>query len=148
MIKGLKCPSCGKVTERFVATADKDGNIQYLCSQCPRAVGKEVLEERVGRKFRSKRQRKYDKWELPKDVIKETQKLAPKRRYPDSPTLRDASSVDKLFSGKRMIVHEWGSTGKSNRNARVMQKLANKLGPNPRIISDDGFKVVAESTVF
>ena len=43
-----------------------------------------------------------------------------------------------------MAVYEMGDTSRSSRASRVFKKLA-KLGPNPKIISDDGFRVVAEA---
>lgn len=139
----MRCPNCKKLTERYVAQADKKtGNVEYCCIKC--SQGFEGLSLRIRRKFRSRRQREFDSYELPKDVIKSTQKLAPKKKYPDSPILRDLGNTVKK---NRTLVYDYGDTSKSSRNVRVMNKLINKLGSNPKILSDDGFRVLAESTI-
>ena len=71
--------------------------------------------------------------------------LKDRLKTPDSPVARNLVAVDS--PKKRMTVFELGSTGKSDRNARVMKKLENRLGRDPMILKDDGFEVLAEARV-
>ena len=124
----MKCPSCKKIAVQVVMMVRK-GKVVKFCPRCPGAVVP---------KFRSHQQRKYDRWELPKEVIKETQRLAPKSRYPDSPVLRDR--VDSTPAKPRCVTYDWGMSSRSTADARAMGKAMGKLGPNVKLIFSDGFK--------
>src|SRR3990167_7395379 len=85
-------------------------------------------------------------FEVPKAIRQANAEAARSRpKMKDTPIARDITRVDP--ERPRVTIYDEGSTSKSNRDARVMQKLINKLGPNPKILFNDGFKVVAESTV-
>ena len=124
----MKCPSCKKSTERLLTLTHKGELIKF----CPRCPGMTIP------KFRSHRQRKYDRWELPRDVIKQTQALRPTKRYPDSPILRDRVNATPVKP--RCVTYDWGSTSRSSADVRAQIKAQNKLGLNAKLLFSDGFK--------
>lgn len=121
-----------------------EGKEHYACGGCQKKAPK-ALQVKLRKPGKSHANRIYDSYELPKDVIKATQRARPQVRHPDTPVLRDQADLTPMRP--RMRLFEEGSTGKSPRNIRVLNKLTAKLGPNPRILKDDGFEVLAESTV-
>ncbi len=139
------CPSCGAETHRFM-TMEIKGVQRYACPGCEKKAPKALKKAVAKKRGTSPKSRKFEKFALSKAEIKSTQARKPTVKAPDTPAIREAVNVTP--SKPRTTVYEMGSTTKSNRNARVMNKLINKLGQNPKIISDNGFKVVAESTTF
>lgn len=137
----MKCPGCNAETHRFLAMTI-GGKDTFACSECDEKAPK-VLRIAVRRKS-NRITRKFEKYEVPREVRIATKKLMPKVKAADTPKIRDLASVNP--AKKRARVFEMGDTAKSSRNARVLTKLTNQLGPNPKILSDDGFEVLAEST--
>lgn len=137
----MKCPGCKAETHRFFAMAE-NGVERYACPSCEEKAPRPL--KLALRRHSSKRSRKFERFELPLDVIHSTQKAAPRVKYPDSPALRNIAAIDA--PKKRARVFEMGDTPKSSRSSRVMNKLTAQLGPNPKILKDDGFEVLAEAS--
>lgn len=140
----MKCPNCKQVTARLITMDGKNGKLVHRCDRCP----PDEVTKKIVKPYKNKRARKFEKFELPKDVITATQKMRPTIKAPDNPQIRYAASADARRAGKRHTIYEFGSTTRSTRSSRVLTKAAQVLGPNPKLISDDGFKAVFESTVF
>ena len=118
----------------------------YACRNCEHTAPKKLQAVMNRKRNTTHTSRFYEKYEQPREVRAQTKallKAIPK--VPDTPAQRDIARTDS--PKPRHTIFEYGSTGKSSRNARVMTKLINKLGPNPKILKDDGFQVIAESTV-
>ena len=138
----MNCPACGKDCQRFMQIVYANGKNEQRCDRCMKPNSKNKIDIKMRKPSKGHLAYKFDRFELPKETIKKTQERRPTVKVPDTPYLREIASADKI--NDRVTLFAEGNSRASSRNERVMKKLVNKLGANPKILFDDGFKVVAE----
>ncbi len=122
------------------------GKESYACPTCENKAPKELKLAMARKRNTNGQTRGLEKFEVPKAERVKTQELAkfiPK--VPDSPVKRELARVDSPKPRAKVFCEGVGSMGGS-RNSKVMRELTKKLGPNPKILADDGFQVLAEAS--
>lgn len=153
----MTCGNCGAEVVRVTTVCFKGQMIEF-CSLCPDVVpvtdvgngnGKKVVghvEKPAQRKWRSRTRRKFEKYELPKEVIKQTQAVRPKVRFQETETskmLTDSVAFKKKVRAASYCIRAPGET--ADPTMLVMKDLTKKLGTsNFRIVYANDYKVVGE----
>lgn len=121
-------------------------DLGYACRNCEGKSHKKLQIMLSRKRSSSKSSRALSRMEVPREVRMQTQKAARMRpKVPDSPVLRDQLAVDSPKPRKRIFYGSNTPKMAELRNNKVRQKLTAELGPNFKVIKDDGFEVIAEA---
>lgn len=143
------CPNCKAETFKITTVCDDDGKPFSFCGSCPRPEVKKVDFPAIvtgkrgrGRPKKIQNNEKFDRYKLSESEIRETRSLAPNIRTFDTPQTRARDSVNNRETA---FVESYAGAG-GFREKKLNGVFSRKFGhSNYRIVSDNGFKAVAES---